>query len=147
MANIQINQLPEAGALTGLEEIPMDQEGATVKTTAQDIADLAAAPYKTYVALVSQSGTAAPTAIVLQNTMVGAVTLSNPSGLVCVYRISCPDFVYTKMLVLMIPSAYGTTGTTISARQDAGYVDFTATAGLSGGVSTIFANLEIRVYP
>lgn len=103
--------------------------------------------YKSYAALISQAGTAAPTAIVLQNTMVGAVTLTNPSGIEGSYRISCPDFIYTKMLVLMIPSGYGTTGTTIAAVQHAGYIDFSATAGLSGAVSTILANLEIRVYP
>jgi hypothetical protein len=103
--------------------------------------------YKSYVALIDQAGASAPTAIVLQNTMVGAVTLSNPTGLEGFYRISCPDFIYTKMLVLMIPSGYGTSGTVISATQHAGYVDFSAQAGLSGAVSTIQANLEIRVYP
>jgi len=103
--------------------------------------------YKSYAALIDQSGTAAPTSIVLQNTMVGAVTLTNPTGTIGNYRISCPDFIYTKMLVLMIPSGYGTSGTVISATQHAGYVDFSAQAGLSGAVSTIQANLEIRVYP
>jgi hypothetical protein len=41
MANVKISQLPSAATLTGSEEIPVVQSGATVKTTAQAIADLA----------------------------------------------------------------------------------------------------------
>ncbi len=36
-----ISQLPSAGTLTGAELVPCDQDSITVKTTAQDIADLA----------------------------------------------------------------------------------------------------------
>lgn len=41
MADVKISELPVGTALTGTEEIPMAQSGATVKMTAQDIADLA----------------------------------------------------------------------------------------------------------
>ena len=41
MANIKISQLTPAATLTGAEEIPVVQGSSTVKTTAQDIADLA----------------------------------------------------------------------------------------------------------
>jgi hypothetical protein len=40
MANVTISQLPSAADLTGSEEIPVVQDGSTVKTTAQAIADL-----------------------------------------------------------------------------------------------------------
>lgn len=40
MANVKISQLSSAASLTGSEEIPVVQSGATVKTTAQAIADL-----------------------------------------------------------------------------------------------------------
>jgi hypothetical protein len=51
------------------------------------------------------------------------------------------------MLVLITPSGYGTFGTIISAKQNAGYVDFSATLSSGTGIATFFANLEIRVYP
>lgn len=41
MANVKISQLASAAALTGAEEVPVVQGAATVKTTAQAIADLA----------------------------------------------------------------------------------------------------------
>lgn len=41
MADVKISELPVGAALIGTEEIPMAQSGATVKMTAQDIADLA----------------------------------------------------------------------------------------------------------
>ena len=37
MANTTINQLPLAGAITGAESIPMDQDDITVKTTSGDL--------------------------------------------------------------------------------------------------------------
>jgi hypothetical protein len=41
MSTITISQLPNSGALTGTEVLPIVQSNATVKTTAQDIANLA----------------------------------------------------------------------------------------------------------
>lgn len=41
MADVKISQLTGAGALDGTEVLPGVQSGATVKITAQDIADLA----------------------------------------------------------------------------------------------------------
>jgi hypothetical protein len=41
MADTKISALPSAGALSGTEPVPIVQGGATVKTTVQDIADLA----------------------------------------------------------------------------------------------------------
>jgi hypothetical protein len=42
MANTKISALSSAGALAGTEELPIVQSAATVKTTVQDIVDLAA---------------------------------------------------------------------------------------------------------
>tara|TARA_R110000868_G_scaffold408_1_gene3313 strand:+ start:36 stop:533 length:498 start_codon:yes stop_codon:yes gene_type:complete len=42
MANVKISELSVATTLTGAESVPVVQGGATVKTTTQDIADLAA---------------------------------------------------------------------------------------------------------
>jgi hypothetical protein len=44
MADEKISALPSAGALAGTEPLPIVQGGVTKKTTAQDIADLAATP-------------------------------------------------------------------------------------------------------
>jgi len=41
MADIKISQLTSAAALTGAEEVPVVQGSSTLRTTAQDIADLA----------------------------------------------------------------------------------------------------------
>ena len=41
MANKKISQLASSATLTGTEELPLVQGGVTLKTTAQDIADLA----------------------------------------------------------------------------------------------------------
>lgn len=42
--NKKISQLDAASALDGTEIVPVTQNGTTVKTTAQDIADLSAGP-------------------------------------------------------------------------------------------------------
>ena len=59
MSDKKISQLTAAATLVGTEIIPIVQSGVTVKSTAQDIADLApapVAPYKVYTALLTQSG-------------------------------------------------------------------------------------------
>lgn len=68
-----INELPAAAALDGTELVEVLQGGVNSQTTAQDIADLAGAPYLVYTALLSQSGTDAPVATVLENTLGGTV--------------------------------------------------------------------------
>ena len=45
MANIQITQLPAAGAITGTESVPIVQNGVTVQTTTSAIS---ASPSQTY---------------------------------------------------------------------------------------------------
>lgn len=71
MSNIKISALGSASALSGTEEVPIVQSGSTVKTTTQDIANLGGGGlgYKVYTALLTQSGTDAPVATVLQNTI------------------------------------------------------------------------------
>jgi hypothetical protein len=68
MANVKISELSSAGTLTGSEEVAIVQSSATVKTTTQDIANLASggASYTSYVAKVSGAGT--PSATVFENT-------------------------------------------------------------------------------
>lgn len=69
-----INELPAAAALDGTELVEVLQGGVNSQTTAQDIADLGGgASYLSYVALLSQTGTDAPVATVLENTLGGTV--------------------------------------------------------------------------
>jgi hypothetical protein len=67
MANVKISELTSASTLTGTEIIPLVQSGSTVKTTAQDIADLASGvSYTSYVAKIS--GDSPVTSSVFENT-------------------------------------------------------------------------------
>lgn len=61
MATVKISALPGAGPLVGPEEVPLVQGGVTAKTTAQDIANLAAAPPSLPLSL-AQGGTGETTA-------------------------------------------------------------------------------------
>jgi len=57
----KITELPAAGSLNGTELIEVVQDGVSKKA--------ALMPYKVYTALLSQTGTAAPVATVLANTL------------------------------------------------------------------------------
>lgn len=63
MADKKISDLNAATALAGTEVVAIVQGGETKKVTVNNLR-----PYKIYRALVSQTGTSAPTAIVLENT-------------------------------------------------------------------------------
>lgn len=68
--------LDAAATLDGTETVVVIQDGVPVETTTQDIADLgggSAAAYLVYRALLSQIGTSAPVATVLENTLGGTV--------------------------------------------------------------------------
>jgi hypothetical protein len=69
MANVKISELSSAATLTGSEEVAIVQSNATVKTTAQDIADLAGGggvSYTSYVAKIS--GDSPVTSSIFENT-------------------------------------------------------------------------------
>lgn len=70
--SVKISELPDASLpLDGTEIVPLVQSGITCKA---DVSDLR--PYKVYVALLTQSGTNAPVATVLENTLGGTVVWS-----------------------------------------------------------------------
>jgi hypothetical protein len=69
---MKISELTTAGAIVGTEVLPIVQGGVTKKVS---ISNVIGANYKVYSALISQSGTDAPTAIVLQNT-IGTITFT-----------------------------------------------------------------------
>jgi len=75
MANIKISELPEADLpLDGTEDIVIVQDGATKRCSTDDVANLAV-PFRTLTFKLTQAGTAAPTAVWLDNT----TGLANPT--------------------------------------------------------------------
>jgi hypothetical protein len=76
----KISELSAASALTGTEVVPVVQNGNTVKTTAQDIADFVGGGVKVYRALLTQTGTAAPVPVILENTIGDIVWTRTSAG-------------------------------------------------------------------
>lgn len=68
MSDVKISDLPAAGAITGAELVPIVQGGVTSQSTVDGIKNGAV---KVYRALLTQSGTNAPVATVLENTLGG----------------------------------------------------------------------------
>ena len=161
----KISQLTAATTpLTGAEELAIVQSGSTVKATAQDVADLAPAPspsYLVYTALLSQSGTNAPVATVLENTLGGTVVWTYSSA--GSYRATLAGaFPANKVFFIVEQEASYNGGPQIYAQNIRNFtrvtddiVDlsntelrFTAGAFTSAGNVNDFFNLsiEIRVY-
>jgi hypothetical protein len=81
MANVKISELSSAATLTGSEEVAIVQDNATVKTTAQAIADLGGGggtSYTSYVAIIS--GNPAGASTVFENTTGLSFTWNTGSG-------------------------------------------------------------------
>ena len=111
----QLNGGTVVTSLDGTELLEAEKDGVSVPITAQGIADLAggggAAAYLVYTALLTQSGTDAPVATVLQNTLGGTVVWS---------RNTTGDFSAT--LVGAFTTNKTTVLSSINGDQSAGYV-------------------------
>lgn len=55
MSNIKISQLPQASPITGAEQVPVNQQGVTSRTTAQNIADLASVTVTAGIGLIANN--------------------------------------------------------------------------------------------
>jgi hypothetical protein len=104
-------------------------------------------PYKSYTALLTQSGTSAPVASVLENT-IGTVSYSYVG--VGEYNINSSElFTVDKTLIFLGPGRY-TTGVTILGTTIGGtssitiYSRNTSNIGVNGLISSV--PVEIRVY-
>lgn len=160
MANKKISQLDAAAALTGGELVPVVQSSTTVKTTVQDVADLAV-PYSVYTALLTQTGTNAPVATVLQNTIGNIVwtyasvgsynaTLTNafPSGKLYLYVSSDASYnIGPQLYQSLTRDLIRVTDSIINLSQTE--LVFTSGVFTSAGSVNGFTNIsiEIRVYP
>lgn len=142
MASKKISQLPLATQVDGDDIIPLVQAGVSKKTTAQDIADLAGSTYLVYTALLTQSGTDAPVAIVLHNT-IGEIVWTR-TGVGSYTGTLVGAFPENKTFAIM-GSQY--LNAWILERNDDNTV---VIATYSGGASDdvlINTSIEIRVYP
>ena len=103
-------------------------------------------PYKTYVAIISQSGTSAPSAnFVLENTLSNPVTFSyTATG---VYRINCADFDLPNTVVFFQQGA-GAGGCTFQLPVATGYITLVAYNSSASTQDGLFndSHIEIRVY-
>ena len=103
MANIKISQLTSAATLTGAEEVPVVQGSSTVKTTAQDIANLAGGGGSSTLDVVTV-GTLGTSSLTFNYTSV--VTISPASGTQSAPVLSYPS--------IAINGGMGFTGTVSS---------------------------------
>lgn len=104
-------------------------------------------PYKVYAALLTQTGVAAPTAVVLENTLGVVPTLSYIT--VGEYRISVSGTFVDNKTWVIIPytDAAGTDNSYAAVRTSADrVVILTTTAGVSTNALLINHPIEIRVY-
>jgi len=150
MADKKISQLTAASTpLTGTEELAIVQSGSTVKATAQDVADLAGAPYLVYTAKVSQSGTSAPTTVEMQNTL-GAFTITRTAT--GTYNFSCAAFtgfsVFGKVAVFLTNSkANPSVGISAQYVPPLSAVQIITIDNVNADDVLSNATLEIRLYP
>lgn len=104
MADKKISELVECDPLDGTEDLPIVQDGVTVRCSTQEIADLAIG-YNSYVALLTNdSGTVTPT--ILSNSTGATIAWTNPSNGVVQATASGSVFTNAKTWI-MVPSLSG----------------------------------------
>jgi len=146
MANKKISQLTGATVpLIGTEELAIVQSGQTVKVTAQDVADLAGAPYLVYSALLNQSGTSAPIVTVLENTL--GENISYDVLLAGQFSASkLTNFNLSKTAVFFSPNSQAGIATGNAATNFDGS-SITIRYADGGAFLLARASFEIRIYP
>ena len=146
MSDKKISQLTGATTpLTGTEELAIVQGGSTVKATAQDVADLAGAPYKVYSALITM---ASGGATVFQNTLGVSITWTATSGQIgtgTVVGLIGQNNVYVQVSSSTSSSSPKIVSGEFQPSPWNVLIKQTDNAGVAD--STQFVYVEIRVYP
>lgn len=140
-----LSELVEASSLGAGDKVPV-LESSAVKYV--DGGDIGGASYLKYVALLSQSGTDAPTATVLENTLGGTVVWTRDSAGYYLGTLASA-FTISKTFVLVTHDGNnGATGYMGGGRNDASSV-FVTFQGSDGNFLDILGenSIEIRVYP
>ena len=123
MSTITISQLPNSGVLTGTEVLPIVQSNATVKTTVQDIANLAGLSGTNFI-YVAADGTDTENATALSAAYTTAKTMSPSAG--------------NRITIVAAPGYYNFGSTTFEL--DTAYIDLVS---LDGNRSVIFNSSNI----
>jgi hypothetical protein len=141
-------QAQDAESLDGSEKVLIMQGGSPRETTTQDVADLGGggASYLVYTALLSQSGTDAPVATVLENTLGGEVVWSR--GAEGYYVATLADtFTVNKTFFLHNGQGSSIVSTGNDSQPNSVYVQKEAVNPLGAQDGLAEFCLEIRVYP
>ncbi len=76
MADLKISEMVYVPTLDGTEDVEIVKDALTKRTSTQAIADLATGGIKIWRGLITQTGTSAPTAIELENTLGGTISFT-----------------------------------------------------------------------
>lgn len=122
---------------------------STTKGEKGDASTVASLGYKVYTALLTQTGTDAPTATILQNT-IGTVTYTY-SGVGIYHATSSGLFTENKTFFIMSSSNYGSDGIIFTidwvSSSDITINCFDTAAHTSLNDALLKSPIEIRVYP
>ena len=139
--NLKISQLPASTALQGDESIALVQGSTTKQSTVQDIVN-----YKmtVYAALLTQTGTAAPVATILQNTTGGTITWTRTGAGEYTATIANALFTLNKTLVFMNLGEYAGGGIPRSVWTRTSNTEITINTGGDSRITN--GSFEIRIY-
>lgn len=148
--SIKISALPAGSPIQGGELIPMVQDNGTFYTTAAALLQPVAPAYSVYSALLTQSGTAAPTIVVMQNTTGRTFSIARIAAGTYQITISGGALVNDKFWAQVSPGIAGTGLFVNVYKQGIEFnliVVFTSSSTLSGVDDVLLDTpLEIRIY-
>jgi hypothetical protein len=145
MAKVKISDLDVAATLDGTELVELEQDGTSVKCTTQDIADLGGSSYLKYVALLSQSGTDAPVATVLENTLGGTVVWER-DGVGAYFGTLVGAFTENKTFIFIQSTGAFSQIAYWDSEDNVQIQTKDSTTAFEDG-QLLSASIEIRVYP
>lgn len=146
MANLKMSEFTATPTLADDDIIPIvqDSSGENRKITASDFADAMGANLgvKKYVALLTQTGTNAPVATVLENTLGGTVVWSRyTEGM---YHATLAG-VFTASKTTSFATNGQNVAVIITSGRSTDNIVFLNSDGVDGALSN--CSIEIRVYP
>ena len=139
--NLKISQLPASTSLQGDESIALVQGSTTKQSTVQDIVNY---NMTVYTALLTQSGTSAPVATILQNTTGGTITWTRTGAGEYTATIANALFTLNKTLVFMNLGEYSGGGIPRSVWTRTSNTEITINTGNDGRITN--GSFEIKIY-